>query len=165
MSTPKITLIGAMSESTHAIGIHNTLPWHLPADLQHFKSKTSGKPILMGRKTYDSIGRALPNRLNIVISRDVNLKIPGCKTVNSIEQAMKIAENDEELMVIGGGSLYEKMLDKADRLVLTFIDIEVEADAFFPKFNSKDWRETTSESHQSDEKNPYNYRFVTFERT
>lgn len=163
MSTPKITLIAAMAND-RVIGINNTLPWDLPADLQHFKAQTMGKPILMGRKTYDSIGRPLPGRHNIVVSRNDDLQIEGCTVVSSVETALEAAGAVEEVMVMGGASFYEQLLPRANRLVLTLIDLEVEGDAWFPALEANEWKEVSREEHEPDEKNRYPYSFMAFER-
>jgi len=147
------------------IGINNTLPWDLPADMRHFREQTMGKPILMGRKTYDSIGRPLPGRQNIVVTRDSSVTIDGCDVVNSIDEALKIAGDAPEVMVMGGESFYRQMLPAANRLVLTMIDLEIEGDAWFPEWTESEWQEVGREDHQADEKNRWPYSFVTMERT
>jgi len=147
------------------IGINNTLPWDLPADMRHFREQTMGKPILMGRKTYDSIGRSLPGRQNIVVTRDSSVTIDGCDVVNSIDEALKIAGDAPEVMVMGGESFYRQMLPAANRLVLTMIDLEIEGDAWFPEWTESEWQEVGREDHQADEKNRWPYSFVTMERT
>ncbi len=158
-----ISMIAAM-DSNRAIGIKNQLPWHLPADLQHFKALTLGKPIVMGRNTYESIGKPLPNRTNIVVTRDQNYQAPGCNIAYSFEDAITQAGNAEELMIIGGASLYEQTLKHANKLYLTFVDTEVVGDAFFPKWNPEEWKELSREHYEKDEKNNYAYSFVTLER-
>ncbi|MFA0350137.1 type 3 dihydrofolate reductase, partial [Vibrio sp. 10N.222.55.C6] len=130
-----ISMIAAMANN-RIIGKDNQMPWHLPADFAWFKRSTMGKPVVMGRKTYDSIGRPLPGRLNVVISRDESLKIEGVTTVTSIEQALELLSDVEEVMIIGGGSIYESCLPKADKLYLTYIDFAVDGDTQFP-----DWGE------------------------
>jgi len=148
------------------IGKDNQMPWHLPADLQHFKKITMGKPIIMGRKTYQSIGKALPGRKNYVISRDDSFQLGAAEVISSLDTALQLAGNDtEEIMIIGGGRIYETMLPRADRLYLTFINLDVEGDTFFPDYESQaTWQQVSFESHLADEKNPYNYSFVTLER-
>ena len=158
-----ISLIAAMDKH-RAIGIENRLPWHLPADLQHFKKTTMGKPVIMGRNTYESIGRPLPGRLNIVVTRNTDYQAPGCTLANSFDDAIAKAEGHEEIMIMGGASFYEHSLPYAHRLYLTFVDTQVEGDAFFPEWNTEQWQEVERESHQADEKNPFNYEFVTLER-
>ncbi len=168
----KLSLIAAM-DNNHLIGLNNTLPWHLPADLKHFKSVTMGKPILMGRNTYESIGKPLPGRENIVLSRQTDYIVEGCTMVRSVEQALAHADQQgiDELMVIGGAKLYSAMLSMADRLYLTYVDTEIDiADtpqeqlAYFPKIDCSEWTETHWERHDADEKNRYSYSFVTLER-
>ncbi len=163
MSTPTITLIAAMAND-RVIGINNTLPWDLPADMKHFREQTMGKPILMGRKTYDSIGRPLPGRHNIVVSRNVDLAIEGCSVVPSIDAALEAAGDVPEVMVMGGASFYEQLLPHADRLVLTLIDLEIEGDAWFPALEGDEWSEVAREEHEPDEKNRWPYTFIEFER-
>lgn len=165
----KISMIAAMANN-RVIGANNAMPWHLPADLKHFKRITLGKPIIMGRKTYQSIGKALPGRLNIVISSDVNFTLPDATVVNSCEQAIQIAnehfsaqpEDEREVMIIGGGSIYLHFLGLCDRLYLTQIDLAVEGDTYFPDYlNQHHWQEIDSQSFDSDQSNPYGYRFIT----
>jgi len=163
LSQPRITLIAAMAHD-RVIGINNTLPWDLPADMKHFREQTMGKPILMGRKTYDSIGRPLPGRQNIVVSRDAALKIEGCDVVPSIDAAIAVAGDAPEVMVMGGASFYQQLLPQANRLVLTMIDLSIEGDAWFPQWEASAWREVASEAHEPDEKNRWSYRFVELER-
>lgn len=161
MNKPVISLVAAMAKN-RVIGKDNQMPWHLPADLAHFKRVTMSKPIIMGRKTYDSIGRPLPGRQNIVISRNQGLAIDGCDVVGSIEEALELVSDVEEVMVIGGGFLYSQMILNADKLYLTFIDLEVEGDTHFPEFEHLNLREVGRESHLADEKNPHNCEFVDY---
>jgi len=165
MQPPIISAIVAMSEN-HVIGDQNHLPWHLPADLKHFKALTSGHPILMGRKTYESIGRPLPNRTNIVITRDPAFKIPGCIVVSSIDEAMQHAElkNSKEIFIIGGANVYQQCLPYVSRIYLTIVHEEFEGDAFFPELDMKEWKETGSVKHEADSENEYAYTFKTLER-
>jgi len=123
------------------------------------------KPIIMGRKTFESIGRALPGRRNIVISRNSYFKAEGCELVNSIEAAIAVTQDEQEIMFIGGGYLYQQIINQADRLYLTFIDLEVEGDTCFPDFKTLNLTKLDSESHQADEKNPFAYQFVTYQVT
>ncbi|MCP4272562.1 MAG: type 3 dihydrofolate reductase [Gammaproteobacteria bacterium] len=159
----KINIIVAMANN-RTIGLDNKMPWHLPADLQHFKSITMAHPIIMGRKTYQSIGKALPGRRNIVVSRDPDYKLEDAEVVRDLSQAVACCGDVSDVMIIGGATLYEQMLAKADRLYLTFIDLDVEGDTYFPDWREHGFKEIASESHQSDEKNPYNHRFVTLEK-
>jgi len=158
-----LSLIAAM-DNNRLIGKDNDLPWHLPADLQHFKSVTMSKPILMGRKTYDSIGRPLPGRLNIVLTRSSDVQIQGVTVVNSVEDAMKAAQDVEEVMVIGGSSIYELVLPEVDRMYLSFVDGEFEGDAWFPEFDKTEWEVIDEKAQAADEKNAHACRFVTYQR-
>ncbi len=157
-----ISMIAAMAQD-RIIGKDNQMPWHLPADFAWFKRCTMGKPVVMGRKTYESIGRPLPGRTNIVISRDADLTIEGVTTVTSIEEAIQAANSAEELMIIGGGTIYEACLAQADKLYVTHIDAKVEGDTQFPQWGSE-YQETYSENYSADEKNAYNMRFVVLEK-
>jgi len=165
----KIVLIAAFAQN-RVVGINNTLPWHLPEDLKYFKRTTSGKAIIMGRKTYDSIGRPLPNRTNIVISRNRDFQADGVRVVASLEAAIELAKevnfiNDvQEVMVIGGASIYEAALPIADRLYLTHVHAEIEGDAYFPEVNYKQWVEVSREDYQASDKNPYDYSFVVYDK-
>jgi dihydrofolate reductase len=146
------------------IGKENRLPWHLPADLAHFKQVTMGKPIIMGRKTYESIGRPLPGRTNIVLSRSADFHAEGVVTANTLQQALDIAAAEDEVMIIGGSTIYELALPRADRLYLTYVENSFEGDAWFPDFDLEQWQIIASEEHGADEKNACAYRFVTCER-
>ncbi len=157
-----ISMIAAMAND-RIIGKDNQMPWHLPADFNWFKRCTMGKPVVMGRKTYESIGRPLPGRQNIVISRDKNLSIEGVDVVASIDQAIEKVSNVEEVMIIGGGSIYEACLPKADRLYVTLIDAELEGDTQFPDWG-EGWKESVQEHYSADEKNAYDMKFVVLER-
>lgn len=157
-----ISMIAAMADN-RVIGKDNQMPWHLPADFAWFKRSTMGKPVVMGRKTYESIGRPLPGRLNVVISRDENLKIEGVTTVTSLEQALDLVSDVEEVMIIGGGSIYETCLPKADKLYLTYIDLAVDGDTKFPDWG-EGWKQSFNDTYQADEKNKHNMEFVILER-
>jgi len=159
----KISIIAAMSRN-RVIGINNTLPWHLPADLKHFKSITMGKAIVMGRKTFESIGRPLPGRTNIIITRNTGFQAEGCTVLHSIEDALDFSAKQDEIMIIGGASFYEQILPRADRIYLTLIDENFEGDALFPKYNQSDWQETEHIKHMPDEKNKYQYSFIVLNR-
>jgi len=159
----QISLVVAMAEN-RVIGRDNALPWHLPADLRHFKTLTLGKPVLMGRRTYESIGRPLPGRQNIVLTKDTGFQAPGCDICTSLEQALALAGNADEVMVIGGGALYEELLVRADRIYMTEIYASIEGDTWFPAMDSATWREVAREQYAADEKNPLGYSFVTLER-
>ncbi|MFW1459387.1 type 3 dihydrofolate reductase [Vibrio parahaemolyticus] len=157
-----ISMIAAMADN-RVIGKDNQMPWHLPADFAWFKRCTMGKPVVMGRKTYDSIGRPLPGRLNIVISRDESLSIEGVTTVTSVEKALEAAGDVEEVMIIGGGAIYASCLVMANKLYVTHIDAVVEGDTQFPDWGNE-FKETYSETYQADEKNAYNMRFTILEK-
>lgn len=158
-----IALISAMGRN-RVIGINNTLPWRLPADLKHFKQITMGKPVLMGRKTYESIGKPLPGRTNIIISHGRDYQVPGCIVAHSIDAALASAAGHEEIMVIGGAALYEQMLPRADRLYLTLIDEDFKGDAWFPEIQPEQWQKQDCADHAPDAANPYHYSFMTLQR-
>ncbi len=158
-----ISLIVAAS-TNNVIGAKGDLPWRLSADLKRFKALTMGKPIVMGRKTYESIGRPLPGRRNIVITRNSDFVADGCDVVSSIDAAVDAAGDADEIMIIGGSHIYEAFLPRADRIYLTRVQAEVEGDAYLPKFNDDDWRETAVEEHSADESNDYGVIFSIFER-
>lgn len=157
-----ISIIVAIDEN-RLIGKNNQLPWHLPADLAHFKAVTMGKPIVMGRKTYESIGRPLPGRRNIVISRQ-NLKIPGVEIFSGIEEALQALKTEKEIMIIGGSTIFEQVLPIAHQLYLTIIHHQFEGDAYFPAWDKNQWKQTSIESHSPDEKNVYSYDFITLNK-
>ncbi|MGX9996424.1 type 3 dihydrofolate reductase [Vibrio sp. JZG120] len=165
-----ISMIAAMAhngaidkEKPMIIGNNNSMPWHLPADFAWFKEHTLGKPVVMGRKTFESIGKALPNRLNIVITRDPSYAAEDVIVVSSTLEALEAAKGHDEVMIIGGGSIYEAFLDKADKLYLTFIDADVEGDTQFPQWDDG-FQETYTREYQADEKNAYNMRFTILEK-
>ncbi|MDF3832797.1 dihydrofolate reductase [Cupriavidus basilensis] len=157
-----LTLIVAKARNG-VIGRDNALPWRLPEDLAHFKRTTMGAPILMGRKTWESIGRPLPGRRNIVVSRNRDLRIEGCEVANSLEDAQRLCVGVEQIFLIGGAQLYAEALPSADRLVVTEIDADVEGDAVFPAIDPRQWVATERERHHS-EANGFDYAFVTYER-
>lgn len=160
----KISMIAAMANN-RVIGKDNDMPWHLPADLAHFKKVTLGKPVIMGRKTFDSIGRPLPGRMNIVITRNTDWQHDNVTTVASPEQALELVSEHEEVMIIGGGNIYNQFLPLAQRLYLTYINLTVEGDTQFPDWTMQgEWQELDSELHQPDEKNKYGYQFVILEK-
>ena len=150
--------------ANRVIGKDNQLPWHLPADLKHFKETTMGKPILMGRKTWESIGRPLPGRTNIVVTRDENYDAPGCVVVHSIEAAMQAASPQEEVMVIGGAEFYRQVLPRADCIYLTRINEDFEGDTLFPELDSSEWQEIERVDCDADDKNPHSYSFIKLDR-
>jgi len=159
----RIALIVAMAEN-RVIGRNNQLPWRIPADLRHFKALTMGKPIIMGRKTYESIGRPLPGRDNIVITADSLYQAEGCQVVHSIDQALETAGGCEEAMIIGGANLYRQTFENAERLYLTLVKAEPEGDSWFPAIELQQWREIERETHKADERNEYDYDFVVLDR-
>lgn len=158
-----LSLIVAMADN-RVIGRDNRLPWHLPADLKHFKALTMGKPVLMGRLTWESIGRPLPGRRNVVITRDRHYRASGCEVVGSVAEALHRLAASKEVMVIGGARLYEQTLPVADRLYITYIHADFDGDVRFPEFSPAEWRELAREDHGTDEKQPYAYSFVTLAR-
>lgn len=157
-----ISLIAAM-DNNRLIGRENGLPWHLPADFMHFKQVTMGKPVIMGRKTYESIGRPLPGRENIVISRS-GFTADGVTVVGSIDAALEKVSDVDEAMIIGGANLYQQMMPQADRMYLTHVDASCEGDAWFPKIEMNEWVITSQQQHEADEKNNYAFRIVTYQR-
>ena len=159
----KLSLIVAMADN-HVIGHNNRLPWHLPADLKHFRAITLGKPVLMGRKTWESIGRPLPGRTNIVITRNADYLAADCVVVHSLDEALRAAGSAGEVMVIGGAELYRQALLQADTLYLTLVHGEFEGDTRFPDWRPDDWRETARIDHGPDDRNPHAYSFITLER-
>ncbi len=165
----RVSLIVAMA-SNRCIGINNELPWKLPEDLKYFKQVTSGKAIIMGRTTYDSLGRPLPNRTNIVMTRDVDWEGPiGTRVVHSLEAALALAEAvavsnyQDEVVVIGGAQIYAQLLPQVERLYITEVHTEVVGDAFFPELNTTEWQETSRRKH-SDEASEIGYDFVVYDR-
>jgi dihydrofolate reductase len=150
--------------NNRVIGKDNDMPWHLPADLAYFKKTTLGKPVIMGRKTYESIGRPLPGRQNIVISRDINYKAEGVETVTSVDAALALVSEIEEVMVIGGGAIYQHCLPAADRLYITHIEAEIEGDTQFPFYDTNIWKKVSSSIRLADDKNAYNLSFCVYEK-
>lgn len=158
-----LSMIVATADN-NVIGKGNTMPWHLPADLAYFKKVTLGKPIIMGRKTYESIGRPLPGRRNIVISRDQNYHAQGVDVVTSVEQALALASGVDEIMVIGGGAIYQHCLPTATRLYVTHIKAAIEGDTHFPDYNDGRWQKVSSELYAADAKNPYDLDFCIYQK-
>jgi dihydrofolate reductase len=160
-----ISLIWAMADN-RVIGIENRLPWKLPADMQWFRQQTMGKPIVMGRKTFESFGaRPLPGRKNIIITRDENYAAEDCIVVHSIDDALAACNDADEIMIIGGASFYEQMLPRADRLYVTQVHAELAGDAWFPEFDLSRWKEIERKDYGADEKNPYAYSFIIYSRS
>jgi len=158
----KISIIAAVDENW-VIGKKGGLPWRLPADLKHFKALTTGHTVIMGRKTYDSIGKPLPDRINIVVSSN-DLNLPGCVVVKSIEKALKSAPDNKEVFIMGGAQIYNQFLPLAHKLYLTKIHHQFDGDIFFPKLDLSEWKEIGKQDFEADEKNPYRYSFITLEK-
>lgn len=163
VSRPIISMIAAMAKN-RVIGKNNQMPWHLPADLQHFKKITLGKPIIMGRHTFESIGKPLPGRKNIVITSQQDYSFEGIEVFHSLDKAIDSLLDSEEIIIMGGGRIYQQMLVHADRLYLTHIDYEVEGDTFFPEYKSLGWDKISKETRSKDENNLYDCTFVTLQR-
>lgn len=158
-----ITLVAAMDKN-RLIGQLNQLPWHLPADLAHFKSVTFGKPIIMGRKTFESIGKPLPRRRNIVISRQPGLRIEGCEIFSSVDEALNALVDESEVMIIGGGCLFKETLPKAHKMILTIIEYSFEGDTYFPLWNADEWIVVSKIKHGPNENNLYTFSFLELKR-
>lgn len=163
MSQGRFSIIAAMA-CNRVIGINNALPWRLPADLAHFKALTLGHHIIMGRKTYESLGKPLPGRTSVIITRDRSFSVPGCMVAHSLEAAMAACEGDAEAFFIGGADLYRQALELADRIYLTEVKTEVAGDAWFPEFDHTRWMESSRKHCIADEKNGFDYDFVTYDR-
>ncbi len=150
----------------NVIGKDNDIPWYLPADLKYFKKVTTGKPIVMGRKCYKSIGRPLPNRTNIIVTRDPFFISTNCLIAHSIEEALSLAVDlgEDEIFIIGGGMIYEQTMEFWDKLYITEVDLEVDGDIVFPEINKEQWTLENEEMHKADEKNVYNYTFKVYKR-
>ncbi|MGL5947766.1 MAG: type 3 dihydrofolate reductase [Aeromonas sp.] len=162
----KISLIAAMAQG-QVIGLANQMPWHMPADLAHFKRLTLGKPVLMGRKTFVSIGRPLPGRRNVVLSRSPSFRAEGVEVFASLEALwaqLAVEGFADELMVIGGGALYQAVLAQAHTLYLTQIDLKVAGDTYFPAIDPAHWQRTACQAHAADARNPHPYQFETWQR-
>jgi dihydrofolate reductase len=159
-SRPRLTIVVAMGRN-RVIGRDGDMPWHLPADLAHFKQVTMGHPIVMGRRTWESIGKPLPGRENVVITRDQDYSAVGCTVVHSLEAAL--AGREGEVMVIGGGQIYRQAIDHATRIHMTVVDAEPEGDVTFPNLDPS-WRTAARGAHQADERNEHDLSFITLER-
>ena len=157
-----VTIVVAISEN-YVIGKDNKLLWHIPNDLKHFREITTGRTIIMGRKTYESVGKPLPKRRNIIITRQ-NIKIEGCEVVNSIGEALELCKGEDEVFIVGGAEIYRQSMKLTNRIYLTIIHKEFEGDSFFPRINEQEWKEVSREDHQPDEKNLLPYSFITYER-
>lgn len=163
--SPTISAIVAMSDN-RVIGKNNQLLWRLPADMKHFKTITTGHPVLMGRKTYESIGRPLPNRTNIILTRDGAYQAAGCKVVTTLDEALAEASSltSDEIFIIGGAEIYRQLLPKIQRIYLTIVHHSFDGDASFPELNEWEWREISREKHEADGENGFGYSFVLLER-
>jgi dihydrofolate reductase len=157
-----VSIIVAIARN-HAIGKNNKLLWHLPNDLKHFKDVTTGHTVIMGRKTYDSVGKPLPKRRNIIVTRQA-ISIEGCEVVNSVDAALALCKNEQDVFIVGGAEIYKQSLPLTDRIYLTIIDHDFDGDTFFPELNNEEWKETERENFEPDEKNKYKYSFITLER-
>lgn len=156
-----LSLIVAFAKNK-VIGINNSLPWHLPEDLKRFRTLTTGHHIIMGRKTYESLGRLLPGRTTVIVTRNKNYKLEGALIAHSLEAAVELCKNDTEAFVIGGAELYQDGLKLSNKLYITEVDLTVEGDAFFPAFDLGQWQETSREAHTSAQGLPFNY--ITYSR-
>ena len=160
---PRICLIAALA-ANRVIGRNNALPWHLPADLKRFKALTTGHPVLMGRKTHESIGKPLPGRRNLIITRNRDYSAAGCEVVHSLDDAIAACRGDREVFIIGGAELYRESLPRAHCLEFTEIRAEFEGDAWFPEISMAQWRETGREIHADEPGISFRYDFVRYER-
>lgn len=159
-----IAIVVAVAEN-NVIGKDNQLIWHLPADLRFFKNLTMGHPIIMGRKTYESIGKPLPGRTTVIITRQQDFEAPGCIVVNSIDEAIAKAQTiDQDVYIIGGAEIYKQALAKTDTIYLTRVHHTFDGDTFFPELDGADWEVTSEEKHEPDEKNKYSYSFITLKQ-
>jgi dihydrofolate reductase len=157
-----VSIIVAIAKN-NAIGKDNKLLWYLPNDLKHFKDVTTGHTVIMGRKTYDSVGKPLPKRRNIIITRQA-ISIEGCEVVNSLEAALALCKDEDEVFIVGGAEIYRQAIPLTDRIYLTIIDQEFEGDSFFPELDPAEWEEKERENFEPDEKNKLRYSFITLER-
>lgn len=157
-------MIAAMDKN-RLIGANNKMPWHMPADLLHFKKITLGKPVIMGRKTHESIGRPLPGRRNIVITRQADYVADGCDVFHDVEAALAAVQAEPEIMLIGGGELFKKVLPQASTLYITIIHASFDGDTYFPAWDANAWRLEQEESFPADAVNPYSYAFLTLKRS
>lgn len=164
MTRPKLSIIVAMAKN-HMIGKDNKMPWHLPDDLKYFKAQTLNKPVIMGRKTFESLGsRPLPNRPNLVISRNADYVAGGAQVFGSVEAALASVNDHAEVMIIGGAQIYAQWLDRVDQLLITEVDASPEGDAFFPPIDHQAWLEVSRQHHGADEKHRYAFDFVCYQK-
>ena len=163
MIRPGISILVAMAKN-RTIGIDNTLPWRIPEDLKHFKALTMGHHMIMGRKTFESIGKPLPGRTTVVVSRDRSLKIDGCVVAHSLQEAVAACANDPQIFMVGGADIYAQALGLADKLYITEIQQDVAGDAWFPEFDRSEWLEMLREKHRQETPEPLEYHFVEYRR-
>ena len=159
----RLSILVAMARN-HIIGVNNTLPWRCPEDLKHFKALTMGHHLIMGRKTFDSIGKPLPGRTSVVVSRDRSLKIDGCTVVNSLPSAIATCGRDPQVFVVGGTKIYAQTMDLVDTLYITEIQKDVIGDVVFPEFDRSEWQEVSREIHHQETPEPLEYHFVEYRR-
>ncbi len=159
-----ISLIAALGDGNNAIGFEGKIPWHLPADFKRFKELTLGHPVIMGQKTFESIGKPLPDRTNIVITNNADYHAEGCLVTHSLEEAFEVVKAVDEVFVIGGGQIYRLALPMAQKLYITKVHGAFEGDTFFPYIDENEWKLLNSEPHLKDEKNPFDYTFCVYER-
>ena len=158
-----LSIIVAMARN-RTIGVNNTLPWRCPEDLKHFKALTMGHHMIMGRKTFDSIGKPLPGRTTVVVTRNTYYQIPGCIVAHTIEDAITACRNDSEIFIVGGAELYRQALPLVDTMYITEIQQDVAGDAHFPEFDMADWEETSRDARSQETPQPLNYHFVSYRR-
>ncbi|MFO7924370.1 MAG: dihydrofolate reductase [Bacteroidales bacterium] len=158
-----VSIIVAMGRN-RVIGRDNSLVWHLPADLKHFRDTTMGKPVIMGRKTYESMGAPLPGRTNIVVSRKENYRVPDCLVAGSLEEALELAGDVQEVFIAGGGEIYRQAIPLADRMYITVIDHDFAGDTRFPEFPEREWKITDRRRHEADHRNKHAMEFLTYEK-
>ncbi len=163
MTQPIISLIAAMAHD-RVIGVGNTLPWNLPQEMKHFRQVTRGKPVIAGRKTFESIGRPLPDRKNIIITRDQNYEFSGCLVVHSLPAALAACQEAPEIMIIGGADIYRQALPMAHRLYLTFIDLTIAGDAFFPEWDATQWQEVSRQHVPASAEGEPSFDLVQYDR-
>ncbi|MCC8410009.1 dihydrofolate reductase [Mucilaginibacter sp. UR6-1] len=156
------SIIVAIAQN-HAIGKNNQLLWHLPTDLKHFKNTTSGHTVIMGRKTFDSVGKPLPKRRNIVITRQ-NISIEGCEVVSSVEDALALCAGEDEVFIVGGAEIYKLAMPLTDKIYLTIVHHDFEGDTYFPEIDYSQWNETARTDYEADDKHAYAYSILTLER-
>ncbi len=159
----RLSIIVAMAKN-RAIGVDGTLPWHLSSDLKNFKRITMGKPIVMGRKTYESIGRPLPGRENIILTRDKDFLQPGCSVLHDVDSLLEHCKGQEEVMITGGSEIYQLLLDRTTRIYLTEVDVNVDGDTFFPEYNPACWQEISRTEHIASAGNDHDFSFVILDR-